>query len=242
MGLFYGRGAYFSDSAAYCDESYAYVPLEQPGPQQQQRQLILAHVLCGEVKEYGLQKKRALKFPPEGFDSVRGGPHKFNPTAVHSCNMTVVYDRTQVYPQYIVTYRNAQQPLATTTCVAGAGVGVGASAGTGASAGAVAGAAAFTTPSHNAGRETLRSRAHQHRPGRGTKRRRHGSGTGVAAAPAAVASPLAAVGSAPAAVASAAASAAGQSFPTSSPSCVGSTPTPAWPLTLSIPSHRNDES
>ena len=108
MGLFYGRGAYFADSAAYCDESYAYVPREQPGPHQH-RQLILAHVLCGEVKEYGHRKDRALKFPPTGFDSVRGGPHKFRPSAVHSCNMTVVYDRTQVYPQYIVTY--SQGPI-----------------------------------------------------------------------------------------------------------------------------------
>ena len=126
VGLFYGRGAYFSDSAAYCDESYAYVPSEQPDPApQQHRQLILAHVLCGHVKEYGTRVDPALKFPPPGFDSVHGGPHKFNPAAVCSCNMTVVYDRTQVYPQYIVTYRKelpraapAPAPAATSTATA----------------------------------------------------------------------------------------------------------------------------
>jgi len=100
---FYGRGAYFSDTASYCDESFAYHAPGQPGSPTR-RQLILARVLCGRVKDYGMAKEPELRFPPPGFDSVRGGPHKFNDAGVASCNMTVVYDRCQVYPQYIVTY------------------------------------------------------------------------------------------------------------------------------------------
>ena len=100
--LFYGRGAYFSDTAAYCDESYAFEEAGQ-SVSPPHRELILARVLCGREKDYG-KKKPELLFPPEGFDSVRGGSHKFNASGVVSCNMTVVYDREQVYPQYIVRY------------------------------------------------------------------------------------------------------------------------------------------
>jgi len=99
---FYGHGSYFSDSAAYCDESFAFVRTESAT----HRELILARVLCGRVKEFGQHKAPELMFPPEGFDSVRGGPHKFNAHSVASCNFTVVYDRAQVYPQYIVEYTN----------------------------------------------------------------------------------------------------------------------------------------
>ena len=101
--LFYGRGAYFSDTAAYCDESYAFEEAGQ-SVSPPHRELILARVLCGRVKEYGEIKAPELAFPPEGFDSVRGGPHKFNARGMTSCNMTVVYDRAQVYPQYVVRY------------------------------------------------------------------------------------------------------------------------------------------
>ena len=120
--LFYGRGAYFSDTAAYCDESYAFEEAGQ-SVSPPHRELILARVLCGRVKEYGKKKKPELMFPPEGFDSVRGGPHKFNASGNASCNMTVVYDRAQVYPQYVVRYcspvrdaRSAKRrrPVATT--------------------------------------------------------------------------------------------------------------------------------
>ena len=61
-------------------------------------------MLCGRVKEYGTEKAPDLTLPPEGYDSVRGGPHKFNDRGVASCHMTVVYDRAQAYPQYVVTY------------------------------------------------------------------------------------------------------------------------------------------
>ena len=101
--LYYGRGAYFSDTAAYCDESYAFEEAGQ-SVSPPRRELILARVLCGRVREYGKAKAPELTFAPEGFDSVRGGPHKFNAGGVASCNMTVVFDRVQVYPQYIVTY------------------------------------------------------------------------------------------------------------------------------------------
>jgi len=100
---FYGRGAYFADAASYCDENFAFEPAEQSSSPKC-RQLILARVLCGRVREYGTEKAPDLTLPPEGYDSVRGGPHKFNDRGVASCHMTVVYDRAQAYPQYVVTY------------------------------------------------------------------------------------------------------------------------------------------
>jgi len=76
---FYGRGACFSDTASYCDEKFAFASKsEGQSVVGQQRQLILARVMCGRVKEYGTEKAPELTLPPEGFDSVRGGPHKFN--------------------------------------------------------------------------------------------------------------------------------------------------------------------
>ena len=138
-GAFYGRGAYFSDNAAYSDEHFAFtVPSTPTLEGGAHRQLILARVLCGRTRDYGVDKDHTLVRPPDGYDSVCGGPHKVSSKSVHSCHMTVVYDRAQVYPQYIVTYRKV--PRQTDGCVTGAGAGAGAGAGTGAGAGAGAGA------------------------------------------------------------------------------------------------------
>ena len=141
-GAYYGRGAYFSDNAAYSDENFAFmVPSTSAVEGGPHRQLILARVLCGRTRDCGVSIDTTLVRPPDGFDSVRGGPHKFNPDSVHSCHMTVVYDRAQVYPQYIVTYRQVS-PAVNDASGAGAGASTGAGAGARARAGAGAGARA----------------------------------------------------------------------------------------------------
>jgi len=129
---FYGRGSYFSDNAAYCDDSFAY---DVPDPARRgQRQLILARVMVGKVCDFGEKTQEDLKVPPVGYDSVRGGPHR---AVTHDCRMTVVYTQEQVYPQYIVTY----DPCGTVTQDTGVGAGAG-GAGAGAG-GAGAGARSY---------------------------------------------------------------------------------------------------
>ena len=73
------------------------------------RQVILATVAVGRVKDYGTQLATGLKVAPSGFDSVCGGPHKTWRGYVggldRSSVMHVVYDTGQSYPQWLVTYR-----------------------------------------------------------------------------------------------------------------------------------------
>lgn len=107
LGPYYGLGAYFAENAAYSDGGsppFAY-QTGTPGV----RQMFLAQVLCGRVKDYGKELMRGLKRPPlvEGshgllYDSVQGGPHTSyggGPSVMH-----VVYTTSHSYPSYIVTY------------------------------------------------------------------------------------------------------------------------------------------
>jgi hypothetical protein len=76
LGPYYGLGAYFAENAAYSDGGsppFAY-QTGTPGV----RQMFLAQVLCGRVKDYGKELMRGLKRPPlvEGshrllYDSVQ---------------------------------------------------------------------------------------------------------------------------------------------------------------------------
>lgn len=71
------------------------------------RQLLLVHVLCGRTHHCGQavnDATRALIKPPRGCHSVSGGPHAAGDCPART-KMWVVYDRAQVYPAYIVTYR-----------------------------------------------------------------------------------------------------------------------------------------
>jgi len=101
---FYGRGAYFAERAAYSHGSYVYRCGEVEG--RPAYQLILAQVLCGTPHDFKLvvnDDTRRLVKPPAGCHSVCAGPH-----TAYDCpeasRMWVVYDRSQVYPAYIVTY------------------------------------------------------------------------------------------------------------------------------------------
>ena len=201
-GAFYGRGAYFSDNAAYSDEHFAFtVPSTSAIEGGPHRQLILARVLCGRTYDYGVRIDTKLVRPPAGFDSVRGGPHSVTSKSVHSCRMTVVYDRTQVYPQYIVTYRKVPRPVNTYVASgagAGAGAGTGAGAGAGADTGSIQSESAASGQSHTHATPhqrgtTKRSRQHSGRkpwaasrssysPARPAKRQRRSNGSRSASA------------------------------------------------------------
>lgn len=98
-GGFYGRGAYFAENPAYCDAYFAFTDPDHP----QTRRIVLAHVLCGKVKDYGQDVAFDLNYI-DGFDSVRGGPHPFASGERIETMMRVVYHMEHVYPQYIVGY------------------------------------------------------------------------------------------------------------------------------------------
>ena len=103
-GGFYGRGAYFAEQPRYSDFGYSYE--EEPGNPAGFRQMILARVLCGKAKEMGCAIDRSIKVPPEGYDSIRGGPWApMRNAAQYSSHMRVVYDLACVYPAYIVRYK-----------------------------------------------------------------------------------------------------------------------------------------
>ena len=69
--------------------------------------MLLVHVLCGTTHDCGRavnRATRALTKPPPGCHSVSGGPHVAGNSPAET-KMWIVYDRAQVYPAYIVTYR-----------------------------------------------------------------------------------------------------------------------------------------
>jgi len=105
---YYGRGAYFAESAAYSNGSYAFQ--KQRTTTTSTRQLLLVRVLCGVTRDYGQIRRPELKKPPPRCHSVCGGPHLAGRCAAPT-KMWVVYDRAQVYPAYIVTY-DVPQPHA----------------------------------------------------------------------------------------------------------------------------------
>ena len=64
-----------------------------------------------------LSNGKAFRKPPEErqgvlFDSVQGGPHRPSRAGEGNCDstMVVIYDLTQAYPEYIVTYRVREKP------------------------------------------------------------------------------------------------------------------------------------
>jgi len=98
----WGPGCYFAQNALY---SHNY---SSAGVNLNERQMFLAQVLVGEIKNYGVQPQPGLKLPPplddkldeEGqrrhADSVKGYT---NGSYVH-----IVYENNRAYPKYIITY------------------------------------------------------------------------------------------------------------------------------------------
>ncbi|EOD29032.1 hypothetical protein EMIHUDRAFT_113916 [Emiliania huxleyi CCMP1516] len=118
---FYGRGVYLAAKARYSngdeDRTYVFYP---DYPDRELRQLLLLRAAVGVSKDFGSlvsEKTRNLTKPPEQspgvlFDSVQGGPHRPSRAGEGSCDstMVVMYDLTQAYPEYIVTYRVREKP------------------------------------------------------------------------------------------------------------------------------------
>ena len=100
-----GHAIYFADSAAYVNGAFAFhVPSDES---HSTRQVLLVRVLCGTAHEVGKtvsHETRCRVKPPAGFHSVSGGPHTAGDCAAATV-LWAVYDRAQVYPEYIVTYR-----------------------------------------------------------------------------------------------------------------------------------------
>ncbi len=94
----YGRGSYFAERAAYSHGSFVHkVDADDT------YQLLLTRVVCGKAHDFGEDIQQVAK-PPPPCHSVVGGPHTAfgypEPT-----RMWIVYDLSQAYPQYIVTYK-----------------------------------------------------------------------------------------------------------------------------------------
>jgi O-acetyl-ADP-ribose deacetylase len=90
---YYGRGSYFTDDARYVNGGYAY---RLPGSQPPMKQMFLAWVAAGSHDEK-TAVDRDLRMPGAGFHSVRG--------PVTSTQMgVIVYELSQSYPAYLVTY------------------------------------------------------------------------------------------------------------------------------------------
>lgn len=108
-GNYYGRGAYFSERLAYSDNRYTTNDHETGA-----RRVLLARVLCGIAKDYGRSKQRSLVRPPQRrgvsdlYDSVMGGPHGGGLRDTTQASIIhVVYNTSQAYPAYEVTYKPA---------------------------------------------------------------------------------------------------------------------------------------
>ena len=76
-----------------------------------QYQLLICRVLCGRVRAMGQPIDREmtrLRLPSTEFDSIEGGPHcpKRAGPGPSASLMYVVYEASQVYPDFIVTYRH----------------------------------------------------------------------------------------------------------------------------------------
>lgn len=106
---YYGSGIYMAEKARYSDCQYAY---EEDG----ERQLILGRAFVGKYRDFGQEKVRLVDAPPLTDDEpaikaccVKGGPHPpttTRDTRAQASAMYVFYEHYQVFPEYILSYRD----------------------------------------------------------------------------------------------------------------------------------------
>ena len=110
-----GSGFYLAEQARYSNgvsgSGHPYAHVFRDGSQEK-RQLLLMRTALGRAFEFpDGEINKGLKHPPEEsagelYDSVRGGPH--TPTragrGADDSYMFVVYDTSQAYSEYVVTY------------------------------------------------------------------------------------------------------------------------------------------
>lgn len=103
---YYGQGAYFAEELKYSYDGYSH-------HSRGNRQLFLAAVLTGKSKAYGSTQDQQLRRAPELpnrrglYDSVNG---QHDGTKMH-----VVYEKTQSYPLYLITFGTVNSSRRTTT-------------------------------------------------------------------------------------------------------------------------------
>jgi len=106
---FYGRGLYFAKELGYSlSARYPHWQLDAQGTKHYH--VLICSVLCGSIRQMGPTIDKSMKrlsLPPETYDSILGGPHQ--PThsgpGPDSSLMHVAYKSSQVYPEFIATYR-----------------------------------------------------------------------------------------------------------------------------------------
>ena len=105
-GGFYGPGLYLAERARYSNhDKYVHCC-------QEHRQLLLCCAALGESVDFCEKIDSELTKPPtesDGvlYDSVRGGPHRPTKSGAGEDDspMFVLYDITQAYPEYVVSYK-----------------------------------------------------------------------------------------------------------------------------------------
>ena len=104
---FYGHGLYLAKNSNYSNKGYVFKKKEGS---RNLRQLLFVRAAVGKPKKYGratdsgftVDKMADPESPGCPFDSVLGGPHSAGGNA--SSEMIVLYDLSQAYPEYLVTY------------------------------------------------------------------------------------------------------------------------------------------
>ena len=108
---FYGHGLYLAKKSNYSNKGYAFKKKEGG---RDLRQLLFVRAAVGKPKKYGTAIDRGITVDkmadPENpgcpYDSVLGGPHTPSRAGDGPCSstMVVLYDLSQAYPEYLVTY------------------------------------------------------------------------------------------------------------------------------------------
>jgi len=102
----YGKGLYFAERPCYSDK-YSHYTSEKGT---KLYHMLVCSVICGRSKHMGCDIDRSMnrcRLPPEEYDSVCAGPHcpRVQGNGPDASVMFVVYQPQQVYPEYVVTYR-----------------------------------------------------------------------------------------------------------------------------------------
>ncbi len=112
-GLF-SAGWYFAELSRFSISRY-----HAPVTPDKESQVLLVRVLCGRMRDFDQETRRAMDLRPKehavtafGFQSARGGPHralKFGPGPPDDSYVHVVYDDAMYYPEFIISFKRVQE-------------------------------------------------------------------------------------------------------------------------------------
>lgn len=111
------QGGTFSSAWYFSELSrYSLSKFDLAVNQHDERQVLLVRVLCGRIREFDLETRRAMDLRPKehavlayGFHSARGGPHRalrFGPGPPDDSHVVAVYKEAQYYPEFLITFRH----------------------------------------------------------------------------------------------------------------------------------------